>query len=94
MLQFLSTRTLGIVLTACVILLALTCPPLAFSQGCSLCYTQAASSGARFIQALRSGIVVLIFPPLSICTAAIILAYRRRNQFRESHRDPESDSEW
>ena len=35
----------------------------AFSQSCSLCYTQAASSGARMIQVLRGGILILIAPP-------------------------------
>jgi hypothetical protein len=34
-----------------------------FSQSCALCYTQAASAGARMIQALRSGILILIVPP-------------------------------
>ena len=30
------------------------CQPV-FAQGCSLCYTQAAQSGGRMIQALKSG---------------------------------------
>lgn len=92
--KFTRKRTFHPIVVACVVLLALTLPPLACSQGCSLCYTQAASSGARLIQALRSGIVILILPPLSICVAAIVLAYRRRNQFHEPYRRAESDSDW
>lgn len=70
------------------LLLALALPPCASSQGCPLCYTQAANSGARLIQALRSGIVILILPPLGISVAAMVLAYRRRNYF--SRPDPPS----
>ncbi len=44
--------------------LAMLAAPLpAFSQSCALCYTQAASAGGRMIQALRSGILILIVPP-------------------------------
>lgn len=73
---------------------ALVFPPFALSQGCSLCYSQAASSGARLIQALRSGILILVFPPLVICVMAMVLAYRRRNQFREPCRGADPDSDW
>lgn len=92
--HFSRTTVLRIVLAACVLLLVLALPPLAFCQGCSLCYTQAASSGARLIQALRSGIVILVCPPVSICVAAIVLAYRRRNQFREPYHRAQTDSDW
>jgi len=54
----------------------------AFSQSCALCYTQAASSGARFISGLRDGILVLITPPMFMSVGIIWLAYRKRNQFR------------
>ncbi len=54
----------------------------AFSQSCALCYTQAASSGGRFIAALRSGILVLIVPPMFMSVGITWLAYRKRNQFR------------
>lgn len=56
----------------------------AFSQSCALCYTQAAASGARLIAALRSGIVVLILPPMFMSVGITWLAYRKRNQFREN----------
>ena len=77
-----------------VALLALALPPVAFSQGCSLCYSQAANSGARLIGALRSGIVILIIPPLSICLGAMFFTYRKRNLFHQADRRLESWSDW
>jgi hypothetical protein len=53
----------------------------AFSQSCALCYTQAAASGGKFIAALRSGIVVLMVPPMFMSAGITWLAYRKRNQF-------------
>jgi hypothetical protein len=54
----------------------------AFAQGCPLCYTQAASSGTRFVAGLRSGIMVLIVPSLFMSAGIVWVAYRKRNQFR------------
>jgi hypothetical protein len=65
-------------------LLALGFPIAAYAQGCSLCYTQAAAAGTRMIQALRSGILVLIIPPLFLSIGITVLAYRKRNQFRDA----------
>ena len=59
----------------------------AFAQGCALCYTQAASASSRFVHALRSGILVLVFPPLLISIGLATAAYRKRNQFRENPPD-------
>lgn len=56
----------------------------AFSQNCALCYTQAASSGSRMIQALKSGILVLIVPPTLGSIGMILIMYRKRNQVRDS----------
>ena len=63
---------------------ALLVPSLLFAQNCALCYTQAASAGHRVIQALRSGILMLIAPPMFICIAIAIMAYRKRNQFNSA----------
>lgn len=76
----------------CAALVALSLP--AYAQGCALCYTQAASSGARMIQALRSGILVLIFPPMGICIGLTILSYKKRNRFHDSQPDKPSDLGW
>jgi hypothetical protein len=73
-------------------LAALAAPIPAFSQNCALCYTQAASAGARFIEALRSGILVLIIPPMLMSVGMMVLAYRKRNQFKND--TPESDRAW
>ena len=58
-------------------------PVLAKAQSCSLCYTQAASSGSRMIKALRNGILTLAIPPTLICAGIIWMAYKKRNQFNE-----------
>ena len=58
-------------------------PSVAAAQGCALCVTQAAQGGHRFIDALRSGILVLVFPPMAIGIGVIYISWRKRNQFRE-----------
>jgi hypothetical protein len=66
--------------------------PLASAQSCALCYTQAASSGSRMIQALKSGILILVAPPTLMTIGAIVVCYRKRNQTREEH--PDTEREW
>jgi hypothetical protein len=78
---------------ALVGLAMLAAPVPAFSQSCSLCYTQAASAGARMIQALRSGILILIVPPTFMSVGMIFIVYRKRNQFRRDDA-PTSDRTW
>lgn len=75
-------------------LVALACPPPAFSQSCALCYTQAASAGTRMIQALRSGILILIVPPTFMSVAMIFIVRHKRYQFRQEDEDPDSSREW
>ena len=79
---------IGIVLVAVLMLAA---PLPAFSQSCALCYTQAASAGARMIQALRSGILILIVPPTLMSVGMIFVVYRKRHQFRQDADAPDSD---
>jgi hypothetical protein len=74
-----------------VTLVMLATPLPAFSQSCALCYTQAASAGARMIQALRSGILILIVPPTLMSVAMIFIVYRKRNQFRQADDALDSD---
>jgi len=75
--------------------LALLAAPLpAFSQSCALCYTQAASAGARMIQALRSGILILIVPPTFMSVGMILIIYHKRNQVRRSEDASDADGEW
>ena len=79
---------------ALVGLTMLAAPVPAFSQSCALCYTQAASAGARMIQALRSGILILIVPPTFMSVGMIFIVYRKRNQFRQADNAPDSDHNW
>jgi hypothetical protein len=81
---------LGLALVGLTVLLA---PATAFSQSCALCYTQAASSGARMIQALKSGILILIAPPTFMSIGLFFVCYRKRNQTREDDGN-ESEREW
>jgi hypothetical protein len=80
------------------LLLVLACLSLpAWSQSCALCYTQAAGAGPagagpRMIQALKSGILVLIFPPMGICIGLMLMSYKKRNRFGEqSNSERKSD---
>jgi hypothetical protein len=87
-------RRLLLIGIALVALVALGAPLPAFAQSCALCYTQAASAGARMIQALRSGILILIVPPTFMSVAMIFIVYRKRNQFRQSDDEPDSARDW
>ena len=65
------------------------------AQNCALCYTQAAGGGSRFIQGLRSGILILIFPPMMICIGFTVSAYKKRNRFhQEAESHDKSDLGW
>jgi len=57
---------------------------LAQAQNCALCYTQAAGTAPRMKSALKSGILILIFPPMMICVGFMVTAYKRRNRFHQS----------
>jgi len=52
----------------------------AFAQGCSSCYTTAAAGGAQTVHALRSGILVLLFPPVLIFSGVVTLVWRWRSR--------------
>ncbi|MGB9235909.1 MAG: hypothetical protein WCC04_15985 [Terriglobales bacterium] len=79
-------RALGILL-----LLLIAAP--AFSQSCALCYTQASSAGARMIQALRSGILILVLPPTFASVGMLFIVHRKRNQIRRME-DDHSQLDW
>jgi hypothetical protein len=68
--------------------------PEAFPQNCALCYTQAASSGSRMIEALRSGILILIVPPTLMWLVLGIILYAKRNHFKDADNASGSDSDW
>jgi hypothetical protein len=62
----------------------LLAPAILPAQNCALCYSQVAGSGERVIQALRGGILILVFPPMLICLGIGAMAWKKRNQFNES----------
>jgi hypothetical protein len=66
----------------------------AFSQNCALCYTQAASAGARMIQALKSGILILIIPPTLGTVGMFFVIHHRSRQFRGSGQSDEAGQDW
>jgi hypothetical protein len=86
-------KSIGMLAVALAGLIVLLAPLPASAQSCALCYTQAASSGARMIQALKSGILILIAPPTLMSVGVIFVCYRKRNQ---TMKDPgnESNEEW
>jgi len=63
-------------------------------QSCSLCYSQAASSGKRMIQGLKSGILVLVVPPMFMSAGITVLAYRKRNQSGQKPSSKLSNNGW
>jgi hypothetical protein len=46
------------------------------------------------IQALRSGILILIVPPTLMSIGMIFIVYRNRNRFRGTAGSAESDAIW
>ena len=82
---------LGIAVMALVILLA---PAPAFAQSCALCYTQAAASGSRMIQALKSGILILVAPPTLGSLGVVVVMYHKRNQVRRDDDGKDNGDEW
>jgi hypothetical protein len=86
------SKSIWILAIALVGILFLLSPIAASAQSCALCYTQAASSGSRMIQALKSGIIILIAPPTLMSVGVIFVCYRRRNQTRDDVGEP--DRQW
>ena len=75
-------------------LMMLVFSPPAFSQNCALCYTQAASSGSRMIEALRSGILILIVPPTLMWLVLAAILYAKRNHFKHADHTRDASSHW
>jgi hypothetical protein len=65
-----------------------------YAQSCALCYTQAAGAGHRFIQGLRTGILVLIVPPMFMSVGITVLAYKKRNRTNDKPESRKSAYDW
>jgi len=57
---------------------------LAYAQGCAMCYTSAAAAKAGALQALRSGILILLVPVLVMFAGIFVVIYSFRNRFSGS----------
>lgn len=78
---------------AVIVFLALFLSAPAFSQSCALCYTQAASAGTKMIQALRSGILILIIPP-TLASIGMVFVLRRKDSHFNQPNEPDETPEW
>jgi len=68
---------------------------LASAQGCAMCYTSAAAAKAGAIQALRSGILILLLPALGMFAGIFVVIYRSRNRFNGAVEwTAEHDRDW
>jgi len=88
-----SWKSIALVAMALAGFALLLAPTSAAAQSCALCYTQAASSGARMIQALKSGILIMVAPPTLMSVGVIFVCYRKRNQTMQED-GGESDRDW
>jgi len=74
-------------------LATLALPLSASAQSCALCYTQAASSGQKMIQALRDGILILVIPPTLGSVGMLFVIHRKRNQTRRTENESDDRSQ-
>ena len=67
---------------------ALATSTVAWAQSCPLCYRAAAASKAGALQALRSGVLILMIPPVLIFGVVTLMAVRGRDRFNEQDAAP------
>lgn len=91
MANLISLRRFRVALTAALVLVS---NAACHAQSCALCYTQAAASGHRFIQGLRTGILVLIVPPMFMSVGITVLAYKKRNRTNGEKESDKSGNDW
>ncbi len=56
---------------------------VARAQSCAMCYNTAAAAKAAAIQALRSGILVLLIPVVLMFIGIFLMAFRSKERFAE-----------
>jgi len=69
-------RTRGRVLLTPLLFLGATLP--AHAQGCAMCLTSATAQGARAMESMNAGILVLLVPPLAIIVGVLGFTFLRR----------------
>ena len=69
------------ILAAVAGIVVFACSSVAWAQSCPLCYRAAAAAKGGALQALRSGILILMIPPVLIVGGIAVLAVRGRNRF-------------
>jgi 4-amino-4-deoxy-L-arabinose transferase-like glycosyltransferase len=57
-------------------------PVTAFAQSCAMCYTTASAAKANAIQALKSGILVLLLPSFVVLGIGAV-TFRSRDRFND-----------
>ncbi len=67
---------------------ALATSTVAWAQSCPLCYRAAAASKAGALQALRSGVLILMIPPVLIFGVVTMMAVRGRDRFNDRDAAP------
>ena len=70
-------------LGAAAVVIAFLGSTAAWAQTCPLCYRAAAASRAGALAALRSGVLILMIPPVAIFGLVTLMAIRRRDRFNE-----------
>ena len=68
-------------------LTALVSSVSAHAQTCPACYANAAAQAPGMLQALKTGILVMMFPSLLMFIVIFAVAYRRRDSFQETSGD-------
>jgi hypothetical protein len=76
-----SRRAVNSIAWLVAVIVLLSASSLVYAQGCAMCYTSAAASKAGALQALRSGILILLLPVLAMCSGISVVIYRSRNRF-------------
>jgi hypothetical protein len=72
------------ILAAVAGIVAFACSSAAWAQSCPMCYRAAAAAKGGALQALRSGILILMIPPVLIVGGIAVLAVRGRNRFNDA----------
>ena len=80
----------GFLARVSVALMALGSSSVELAQTCPACYNNAAAQSPGLLQALKTGILVMMFPTLIMFIVIFTMLYRRRNSFHA----PSDEETW